>query len=831
MRTKPFALRSSRMRSIPGSRSVSVRKAEVSSRKTSAMQTGVGPRFDLSLLALALALALVQQPARGIPLRRTTGHLIQRRLEFRVAGAVGRRFDDKLAQLLPDIATLFRRQGLDFFHYCIVPCERSFMATTDNDANYPRVDGQGAGQYAKRQNAILRCADCGFTLLRFCAMMLFMLSSVFRPLSFVLCLLTSLFCPLFSVLGQESVCAQVRIEILQELTLEREAFEARMTINNGLGIPLDQLSVDVNFADSTGNPVRATSNPNDLTAKFFIRYQTGSGLPSSIAGGTSSRILWLIIPAPGAAGQDPKGELYSVGATLRYRASGVTNEVKVTPDTIWVKPMPDLTLDYFLPSEVYGDDPFTTYEETPVPFNLGVRVKNTGYGWARQLKINSAQPRIVENQQGLLVDFRITGSEVNGASATTSLLADFGDISPNRSGVARWIMISTLSGRFVEFTASYTHSDELGGELTSLISGQPRTHFLVRDVLVDLPGRDAIRDFLAKDGDGLRVYESENADIQATDYSGSASLTGSEGRYTLRTPAAGGFLYVKLTDPQNGQQLLKQVVRADGKPVNPANAWLSQTWDRVGLRWNYFVNLFEVSNPDGLTYAVQYDMPPSPTNRPPRLDPMTSWTLVAGNYLSTPITATDPDDNKLTYSLEPGAPAEDAIDPVIGLYTWRPTQTYAGTTNTIRVRVTDNGNPNLSDIGQFERDFGAAIASHGQLAQTALASRYDGDLRHGKHAVGDQQEQDNPALDQNLLDGCKVAAFGRRKGPKPVVESVLPVCDGKITNAAEEFAALNPPLPPVSPDWSPVAHYGGYDNAPSSAHSHTPVFGADGRLG
>jgi predicted amidohydrolase YtcJ len=62
------------------------------------------------------------------------------------------------------------------------------------------------------------------------------------------------------------------------------------------------------------------------------------------------------------------------------------------------------------------------------------------------------------------------------------------------------------------------------------------------------------------------------------------------------------------------------------------------------------------------------------------------------------------------------------------------------------------------------------------------------------------------------------------------IESVLTVCDGRIVYAADEFAALQPPLPPVSPDWSPAGHYGAYRNAPASAHSHTPVFGADGRL-
>jgi len=191
----------------------------------------------------------------------------------------------------------------------------------------------------------------------------------------------------------------------------------------GFPAPLDNVSVDVSFADKNGNPVHATSDPNDLTAKFFIRYQTGSGLPSSISGGTSAQILWLIIPTPGSPGQVASGELYFGGATLRYWASGVTNEVAVSPDSILVKPVPDLTFDYFLPAEVYGDDPYTAAEEMPVPFSLGVRVKNSGYGYARALKINSAQPRIVENELGLLVDFRILGSEVNGNPATTSLLA------------------------------------------------------------------------------------------------------------------------------------------------------------------------------------------------------------------------------------------------------------------------------------------------------------------------------------------------------------------------------------------------------------------------
>ncbi|RYG61662.1 hypothetical protein EON64_18415, partial [archaeon] len=109
-----------------------------------------------------------------------------------------------------------------------------------------------------------------------------------------------------------------------------------------------------------------------------------------------------------------------------------------------------------------------------------------------QVKIESSQPKIVENKQGLLISFKIEGSEVDSKPATPSLLTDFGDIATNRSGVARWIMTTSLYGRFVDFNATFTHSDELGGQLTSLIT-EINTHRLIRDVLVDLTGRDNIR--------------------------------------------------------------------------------------------------------------------------------------------------------------------------------------------------------------------------------------------------------------------------------------------------------------------------------------------------
>jgi predicted amidohydrolase YtcJ len=48
------------------------------------------------------------------------------------------------------------------------------------------------------------------------------------------------------------------------------------------------------------------------------------------------------------------------------------------------------------------------------------------------------------------------------------------------------------------------------------------------------------------------------------------------------------------------------------------------------------------------------------------------------------------------------------------------------------------------------------------------------------------------------------------------LESVLTIVGGRVVYATEEHASLAPPELPVSPDWSPVAHYGGYVNASKS---------------
>lgn len=55
----------------------------------------------------------------------------------------------------------------------------------------------------------------------------------------------------------------------------------------------------------------------------------------------------------------------------------------------------------------------------------------------------------------------------------------------------------------------------------------------------------------------------------------------------------------------------------------------------------------------------------------------------------------------LTYSLEPGAPTGATINSSNGVFSWTPTPAQSPSTNTITVRVTDNGSPEQSDLQSF----------------------------------------------------------------------------------------------------------------------------------
>jgi len=64
------------------------------------------------------------------------------------------------------------------------------------------------------------------------------------------------------------------------------------------------------------------------------------------------------------------------------------------------------------------------------------------------------------------------------------------------------------------------------------------------------------------------------------------------------------------------------------------------------------------------------------------------------------------------------------------------------------------------------------------------------------------------------------------------IYSIMTVLGGDIVHASDEFSANNPPLPPVSPDWSPIKYFGTYGQNKilidqSTHHFHCSVHHAD----
>ncbi len=442
----------------------------------------------------------------------------------------------------------------------------------------------------------------------------------------------------------DSICALVKIEIEQTLTLERQAFDARMVITNHQDtLELQNVKVDVLFTDDQGDSVLASSDPDNTAATFFIRVDSLTNISDVSGTGTvppnaQAEVHWLIIPAPGAGGDVASGKRYDVGAALTYTKNGVAKEVVVAPDLIFVKPLPLLNLDYFLTQDVVADNPFTPSIEPPEPFTLGVRVANNGGGVAQNLSIDTAQPRIIENEQGLLIDFRITGAQLDNQPVESALLMDFGDIVAGQSRVGRWQMETTLSGTFVEFNATFSHADDLGGRLTSLID-TINTHLLMHDVRVDLPGRDDVQDFLAQDGDVLRVYESEYLDTLVEDLSASSSLTLlADDRYQLTVPATIGMRYAGLPDPFSGTKHLVAAYRADDTRLPQENAWQSRSIGEGGVE-QHQIHLFDYHPSASYTLVYGSDIP---GNEPPVIQYIADQTIAVESTLSFLVEASDP---------------------------------------------------------------------------------------------------------------------------------------------------------------------------------------------
>jgi len=386
-----------------------------------------------------------------------------------------------------------------------------------------------------------------------------------------------------SDLEGQGVCATVKLQIDQTATLTRSAFSGTLTITNSEGTgAMTNVVMDITITDVQGNPANG---------KFFISSPTYSGAFNVVNGVatlpdySTGTIAFTFIPDDSAAPSAPTQ--YQIGGTIGFTdPAGGAVTIPVFPATITVNPQPELQLNYFLQRDVIGPDPFTPNVVIPSePAVLGLLVTNVGGGTANNLAITTAQPQILQNAKGLLVTFQIIGTQVGNQQETPSLTVSFGNIAPGQTGDASFLILSSLEGLFENFTATFSHSNALGGTATSLIKSV-QTHDLVHAGDFNDPNSTGATDYLVDDNPNPQnlpdtIYFSNgttDAVNVATDATSSPVGPSSALTFQVTANVTSGWDYIQLPDPGAGYTLYR-VVRSDGTVIPISDqAW---TTDRT----------------------------------------------------------------------------------------------------------------------------------------------------------------------------------------------------------------------------------------------------------
>jgi hypothetical protein len=111
----------------------------------------------------------------------------------------------------------------------------------------------------------------------------------------------------------------------------------------------------------------------------------------------------------------------------------------------------------------------------------------------------------------------------------------------------------------------------------------------------------------------------------------------------------------------------------------------------------------DADHPDSAIECIDLPVEVLENNAAPVLDPIDSVGIKEGVPVQFTATAYDLDRpaQKLTFSLDEGAPFGATIDPITGVFTWTPNPTQATVTSLITVRVTDDGSPPKSAAVTF----------------------------------------------------------------------------------------------------------------------------------
>lgn len=417
----------------------------------------------------------------------------------------------------------------------------------------------------------------------------------------------------------ENTCAQVKLEIKQKLVLTRQAFRGTLTIENGSSNAIEDILVDVN-ATNMETGFMATSREMQIAIEKIEGFEGEKDGAWRLGAGKKGVATILFIPTKYAAPENLT--TYSFGGTLSFKDGSTTQNRSLFPVSLQVKPSPELDLTYFMQRDVYGDNPLTPDVVEPViPAEFSVLIHNKGKGDANNVRMITKKPEIVENEKGLLIDFDIISSSLNGGEKTMALDDDiatqFGTIAAGTASYATWDLTASLMGHFTEYDVSVTHVTDYGNPDLSLLD-RVTIHELIHSLNATI-GDKVYRAWITNDEPDAEdapdhIYFANGTDEELVTLSGETRMERIDNthyRVTVPTDVPRNWFYTAVANPAGKYaKILSITDETNNRPLDPANFWTTDYTMKDGIdpQLDYRLHIADIVSGKGTNkYIVEFE--------------------------------------------------------------------------------------------------------------------------------------------------------------------------------------------------------------------------------
>lgn len=417
----------------------------------------------------------------------------------------------------------------------------------------------------------------------------------------------------------ENTCAQVKLEIKQKLVLTRQAFRGTLTIENGSSNAIEDILVDVN-ATNMETGFMATSREMQIAIEKIEGFEGEKDGAWRLGAGKKGVATILFIPTKYAAPETLT--TYSFGGTLSFKDGSTTQNRSLFPVSLQVKPSPELDLTYFMQRDVYGDNPLTPDVVEPViPAEFSVLIHNKGKGDANNVRMITKKPEIVENEKGLLIDFDIISSSLNGGEKTMALDDDiatqFGTIAAGTASYATWDLTASLMGHFTEYDVNVTHVTDYGNPDLSLLDCVT-IHELIHSMNATI-GDKVYRAWITNDVPDAEdapdhIYFANGTDeelVTLSEETRMERIDATHYRVTVPTNVPRNWFYTAVANPAGKYaKILSITDETNNRSLDAANFWTTDYTMKDGIdpQLDYRLHIADIVSGKGTnTYIVEFE--------------------------------------------------------------------------------------------------------------------------------------------------------------------------------------------------------------------------------